>query len=205
MSKVRTYQAEGPEVTQLKQQDQALIPLFDTVGDLQVVGFDDPFQCLMFFILNQQISLKAAKTLYERLHAHDIDTPNRVKATPEDALKALGLSKAKRTTMRSVAHAAATTWYTRIDTLRREDLEKALLALPGIGPWTVAMFLMFYRFDEDVFTVGDLGLRHALATVLNSPNMSQKAMLLRSKQWAPYRSIVAHYLWAFREGPNSHL
>ena len=205
MSRKRDYQIDGPEVTAIKQCDPALIPLFDTVGNLRVVGYDDPFLCIMFFVLNQQISLKAAKTVYDRLMVHGIVTPESVLRVSDPALRALGLTTAKVTCLKSLAAATATAWFQNLALLPRSEVERHLLALPGIGPWTVAMFNLFYRFDEDVFTTTDLGLRQALRVVLNNPEMSHQDIQVRSIRWRPYRSVVAHYLWAFREGPNSHL
>lgn len=199
----RDYDLKGPVVTALKTQDKALAPLFETVGDLRVVGFDDPFLCLVFFVLNQQISLKAAKTLYARLLGEGFDTPETFRQATQASLRALGISTAKITCLQAVATACYAPWFVQMENTSHERIERELLSIRGLGVWTVSMFRMFYLLDEDVFTTGDLGLRHALRLVLKQPAMSEADMVARSARWRPYRSVVAHYLWAFREGSDS--
>jgi AraC family transcriptional regulator of adaptative response / DNA-3-methyladenine glycosylase II len=75
----------------------------------------------------------------------------------------------------------------------REDARRALLALPGIGPWTAGYVAMRALGDPDVFLVEDLGVRHALAR-LGGPSDQREARAL-AQAWAPWRSYASQYLW----------
>ena len=81
--------------------------------------------------------------------------------------------------------------------LRDDDAKKFLLSLRGVGPWTAEMFLMFAYKRLDVFSIGDIALRRAIAEIYNIDQEDQKEIIKISRRWSPYRSVVCWYLWEY--------
>lgn len=169
----------------------------------------DPFHVLCTSIISQQLSTKAADTIQSRV-ASLLGAPasgfahhhfNRVE---QAALRACGLSNAKANWLLELAARAGDG---RFDARALAKLEDAVLAaeldaLPGIGPWTAEMMLIF-AFDRlDVFSLGDVGLRNSINALYSRRGrdgrfkpLDDKKTLKITAPWAPYRSVASWYLW----------
>ncbi len=165
------------------------------VGDLPVlVPTPDPFATLVRNVTGQQLSVKAAATIYARLETLLGElTPDTLLAAAPDALRGAGLSWAKVRTVQAIAQAArgGAVDFAHLGTQDDEAVIAALLPLPGIGRWTGEMFLMFGLARPDVFSMGDLALRQGLARLY--PEQPAAEVLAG---WQPYRTLAARYLWA---------
>lgn len=165
------------------------------VGELSVLRpTPDPFGTLVRSVTGQQLSVKAA----DRIHARLVELLGEVSAeslllAEGEALRGVGLSWAKVRTVKAIAQAAqtGTVDFAHLATLPDEEIVAELVPLPGIGRWTVEMFLMFALARPDVFSMGDLGLRQGLARL--HPHLQPFEAL---ELWAPYRTLAARYLWA---------
>lgn len=160
----------------------------------------DHFTTLARAIVGQQLSTKAAETIWNRvLDLH----PNSKGLRPEDVLglkptdlRAAGLSNAKTAYIKDLATRVAA-GEIRLDRLSRLDDEQiitALTAVNGIGRWTVEMFLIFRLGRPDIWPVGDLGIRNAVARAyaLEPTKDNLRAV---SAPWRPWRSVASWYLW----------
>lgn len=167
----------------------------------------DPFTMLVRCVISQQISTKAAASIFAKVAAAAGGGPSgtSVPAIPlagltkltEAEFKACGVSGSKYRTIRGVIDHAA-----RPDSLagiaQRDDdaIREQLIAIKGIGPWTVEMFLVFGLGRPDVLSVGDYGIRVAVKNEFGLRTMPKPAGLVkRAKPWQPYRSIAMWYLW----------
>ncbi|MFC3832212.1 MULTISPECIES: DNA-3-methyladenine glycosylase family protein [Deinococcus] len=165
------------------------------VGDLTVLSpTPDPFGTLIRSVTGQQLSVKAAASIHARL----LDTLGTIDEftlleAPGETLRGVGLSWAKVRTVQAIATArqSGAVDFDHLSTLDDEAVITALLPLPGIGRWTVEMFLMFALARPDVFSMGDLALRQGLARL--HPNAQHFEVL---ELWSPYRTLAARYLWA---------
>lgn len=175
--------------------DPVMREVIAQVGELAVLTpTPDPFGTLVRSVTGQQLSVKAAASIHARLVGQlgEVTPETLLEAAGED-LRGVGLSWAKVRTVKAIADAAATG---RIDfdhlaRLPDEEIIAELTPLPGIGRWTVEMFLMFALARPDVFSLGDLALRQGLARL--HPNIpSADALAL----WQPYRTLAARYIWA---------
>lgn len=162
---------------------------------------DDAYGALVRSIVGQQLSVKAARTIYERLTAlYDgrTPTPGQLIATEPERLREAGLSRAKAAYLRDLAERAEDG---RLDLALlpdRDDDEVAemLIAVKGLGRWTVDMFLMFHLRRPDVLPVGDLGIRRAVERAYGLPGLPDAAELTRiAEPWRPHRTLACLHLW----------
>lgn len=166
-----------------------------------------PFHVLCSSIIGQQLSTKAADTIQARvakaLDAGRAFRPSDFLDAREDTLRTCGLSRAKAKWLRALAE---TVDNGQLDfaALRRMDDATALAtldALPGIGPWTAEMFLIFALGHLDIFSMGDVGLRRGINQLYNKGRPLNDARTRKlTERWAPYRSVASWYLWRVSDG-----
>lgn len=163
------------------------------------------FDFLARSIIYQQLSGKAAATIYERvrtLAGAPWIAPRTLQSCSDATLRAAGLSRQKIAYLRDLASHVAAGRLPVEELEQRPDDEVAALLRPvhGIGLWTVQMFLMFRLGRPDVLPVGDLGVRKGIQIAyrlrkLPAPERVEKI----GACWAPYRSIASWYLWRVLE------
>ncbi len=166
------------------------------------------FRTLVTSIVSQQISLKAAAAIMGRLldRLGGTPTPEGVLALPESELRALGLSASKAAYIRDLAQHVldGRLDLPHIATLPDEEVMRELVAVKGIGPWTAEMFLMFSLRRPDVFSYGDVGLVNAMTKLYRLRKPVPRQRLERIvRNWAPYRTLAARYLWASLGEPDN--
>ena len=110
-----------------------------------------------------------------------------------------GLSQRKHEYIKSIAENIISNKLSLeiVKKLTDDDAKKFLLSLRGVGPWTAEMFLMFAYKRLDVFSIGDIALRRAIAEIYNIDQEDQKEIIKISRRWSPYRSVVCWYLWEY--------
>jgi AraC family transcriptional regulator of adaptative response / DNA-3-methyladenine glycosylase II len=192
--------------------DQLLGPLVAAAPGLRVPGTVDGAELAVRAILGQQVSVAAARTAAGRLvaeHGEPVARPQgRVVALFPDAPTLAGLDPERLPMPRARAVAlvglcrALAEGDVRLDPgADGDEARRALLALPGIGPWTAGYVAMRALGDPDVFLVEDLGVRHALAR-LGGPSDAREARALAAA-WAPWRSYASQYLWQAPDAAHS--
>lgn len=158
------------------------------------------FATLVLFILEQQISLDAARAHLRRLTeaCGGTVTPERVRALGDDAMLAAGVSRPKRRYLRGLA-TAVREGRLDLDGLGDRDdtaVREHLTAVPGIGPWTADCYLLFVLGRPDVWPCGDIALQQAAAEVLGlDVRPSARELDAIGTRWRPYRSQAARVLW----------
>ena len=164
--------------------------------------WQDYFQSLLRSIVFQQLSGKAAQTIYERLVSLIPKTsnlcPNEVLKLNKDEMRKAGLSFQKINYVRNLADYFENNSLQKnnVEKMTEEEISKELIQIKGIGQWTVDMFLMFTLNREDIIPYGDLGIQKGIMKILNKKNLpSKKEMENCSKKWRPFRTIACWYLW----------
>ena len=162
----------------------------------------DYFQSLLRSIVFQQLSGKAAQTIYERFVNLIPKTsnlcPNEVLKLDKDEMRKAGLSFRKINYVKNLADYFENNSFQKKDVERMtdEEISKELIQIKGIGQWTVDMFLMFTLNRADILPCTDLGIQKGIMKILNMKNMpSKQEMQNCSKKWRPYRPIACWYLW----------
>ncbi len=154
------------------------------------------FAGLMRIVVGQQLSVAAADSIWARLESLGCETAADLSSRTEVELRACGLSAPKVRTARAVAAAEPDWGYLR--TAPPEDAAAALTALPGIGPWTAQIYLMFCVGRADVFAPADLALQEAARMLFDLPERpAPKALSAMAEDWAPWRAVAARILWAY--------
>ncbi len=196
---ILTYKNDSKEVKHLIQKDPQLKDLFSNRSEITVTLEDDYFVSLAGIIIAQQLSSKVAKVIYNRFEQllEKEMTPEKIESLSDESMRSIGLSYQKIKYLRSLAHCILnrTVDLNHLDQLTNQEIIDMLIQIKGIGVWSAEMFLMFTLGREDVFSVLDLGLRNAVKKVYNNPELTAKEIETISQKWAPYRSIVSHYLW----------
>jgi DNA-3-methyladenine glycosylase II len=176
--------------------DPRLGPLVAEHGPLELEPAEDLYRRLVVSLSRQQVSMDAAAAIEERLFDRFEVTPAAMLAADPADLQAVGLSVVKSEYVRAAARAFRDReWDHDYFTGMDDDAVRAeLTEVRGIGPWTADMVLMFGLGREDVFPVGDLGIRKGMRALFDA-ELSRPEMRTRAAEWAPYRSYASLYLW----------
>ena len=166
-------------------------------------GADALFASLASSVVSQQLSLKAAATIWERLKAAAGGkvTAATIATVSEHDMRAAGLSAAKVKTLKELS--TAVTNGLDLPALRKlpeEIATQKLTEVWGIGTWTAEMFLMFALGRPDVFSPKDLGVMRAMEELYGVPKDShQREYIALAERWAPHRSVACLVLWKTRD------
>ncbi|NNK91020.1 MAG: DNA-3-methyladenine glycosylase 2 family protein [Acidimicrobiia bacterium] len=187
----------------------AVAHLSEIDGDLGAVvaEFGDPpfwnrepgFGTLVWFILEQQVSLASAKAAYDRLVAViGPPEPGRFLALDDDTLLGIGFSRQKRGYARGLAEAITSGAFSpaALDTLTDDEVMAEMTRLKGIGPWTAHVYLLMVLRRPDVWPTGDIALATAVQEVKGLDDRPDPASLgAIAEPWRPWRSVAARVLW----------
>jgi DNA-3-methyladenine glycosylase II len=199
-------------VAHLRAKDPKLGALIERAGPftMRLDAWPSPFESLVESILYQQLNGKAAATIHRRVREYygGDPTPQALIGTPDEVLRAAGVSGNKTRALKDLAaktidgtvpsHAA-------IGKMSDADIVERLTAVRGIGPWTVEMLLIFRMGRPDVLPVTDYGVRKGYAlTFMRVPKSrpveakdlpKPDVVFKRGKRWAPFRSVASWYMW----------
>ena len=186
----------------LLKKDKNMQVLINKFGRPDLNPRQDYFQSLLRSIVFQQLSGKAAQTIYERfvnlIPKTSNHCPNEVLKLDKEEMRKAGLSFRKIDYVRNLADYFENNSFHKKDVEKMSDQEisKELIQIKGIGQWTVDMFLMFTLNRADILPCTDLGIQKGIMKILNMKNLpSKKEMENCSRKWRPYRTIACWYLW----------
>jgi 3-methyladenine DNA glycosylase/8-oxoguanine DNA glycosylase len=193
-------------IAHVRAAEPALARVIDAVGsfDLELKKTSSLFGALAEAIVYQQLSGKAAATIYGRVcalfpRAHTGPTAAQILRTPDAKLRGAGLSRAKVLSLRDLARRAE---QGEIPTLADahgmadDAIIERLTAVRGIGRWTVEMLLIFRLGRPDVLPADDYGVRKGFAITFKKRELpARKDLEQRGVRWAPYRTVASWYLW----------
>ena len=159
------------------------------------------FRDLLEAIISQQLSNKAAATIFNRFLGlfpkERVPQPEEILKLSEEILRSCGVSHQKASYLKSLAEEITSQKLVleNLHLLEDEEVVLELTKVKGVGRWTAEMFLIFSLGRQNIFSVGDLGLRSAVAK-LYGVNREDKIKIEEiSKNWSPYRSLASLYLW----------
>jgi DNA-3-methyladenine glycosylase II len=187
----------------LSKADPKLGRIIRQVGPCQLHAFAprDPFEALCMSIASQQLSTKAADTIFRRFcdaFPNRKPTPDVVMTLTDEEIRRVGFSRPKVTFIKDLA---AHVLDGRLDLkgLKKhpdEEVMRQLVAVKGIGRWTAEIFLMFRLGRPDIFPADDLGLMNAVQRAYGLRKRPDAKRLRKlGEAWKPYRSVAAWYLW----------
>lgn len=185
----------------LAQADPALARAYDTIGVPEWRSGDPSYSMLGRMIAHQQLSTKAAATIWGRVEVFLGEvTPEALLSADPDALRACGLSRPKVGHLTSIAEAMVS-GALNLDRVCAADLDSArkeLVAVKGIGPWTAELFLLYAVGAMDAFPTADVGLMEAHKQLGGyETRMESKLFTQHAEIWRPSRGVAAHLLWGW--------
>jgi DNA-3-methyladenine glycosylase II len=161
----------------------------------------DAYGALLRAIVGQQLSTKAARTIYLRvldLFGGTTPTPEQLLEASEEDLRGCGLSGRKTEYVRDLARhvLSGELELDRLEQLGDEEVIEEIVAVRGLGRWTAEMFLLFHLQRPDVLSGGDLGIRKAIQIEYGLEEMPPPTRVLEiGEPWRPHRSLASLYLW----------
>jgi DNA-3-methyladenine glycosylase II len=186
--------------------DPIMNGVITVTGSLEPLPRRDLYTSLLSSIISQQLSTKAASTIWSRfmeLVQHN-PKPLTISNLSIDKLRAVGISYQKAGYLTAVADfaIAGKLKESSIEKMPDDELVEYLTQIKGVGRWTSEMILIFSLNRPDVFPVDDLGVRQSVLSLYgmedHGKNTSEELKFL-SCQWRPYRSLVSRHLWKLRD------
>lgn len=205
--------SEAPEPNQtsalelLRASDPVLGRVIDRIGPLDPSARSrgrpqDPYGVLVRSVVGQQLSTKAAQTIFDRitgLFGGQIPTPHNLLAIDRQDLRGAGLSESKVSYLRDLASRidAGALDLSSLWDLSNEEVSAQLTQVKGLGQWTADMFLIFHLKRPDVMAASDLGIKRAVARLYRDgqPPPRPRELYELSEPWRPNRSLACLYLW----------
>jgi len=183
----------------LARRDKVLRSIIKAHPDASLRTRGDAFQTLVRSIVGQQISVKAAQSVWDRfaLAAGKL-TPAGALLMPEEAMRSCGLSRSKVVYIKDLAahfddgRLNPRRWHR----MKEESVIEDLVRVKGIGRWSAEMFLIFHLMRPNVLPVGDLGLQRAMERLYNGGDpITKDGMREIARPWEPWSSVATWYLW----------
>jgi len=193
--------------------DKYIGPLVKKYGKCKIRPIDqkDYFKDLVDAIVQQQLSLKAAATIFGRITKElgGKVTPERILRKKDETLRACGLSYSKIKYLKDLSSRVSAKGrsssgrkkgeyldLSKLDKLSDEKVMEELIAVKGIGRWTSEMFLMFALARPDIFPVGDMGIRKGVLLLRPSFAKATEGQVEKfAERWKPYRTVASWYIW----------
>lgn len=188
--------------------DKALKKVIDHVGVLKSSRSQDLYLSLMKAIVSQQLSVKAAATIWGRflgLFKDGYPDPKVLLKMKDEKLRGAGLSYQKAGYLKNIAQFSIdeTLDYKKLRSKTDEELIDYLVQIKGVGRWTVEMLLMFSLNRHDVFPKDDLGIQNGIKSLYNLDVKSKKELYAEmeriAESWRPYRTLACRYIWRHKD------
>jgi DNA-3-methyladenine glycosylase II len=190
-------------------QDPKLKTLIDTISmEISEGVRPDIYLILLDSIVSQQLSVKAATTIFNRfcdLFPDRYPQPQLILDMDAEAMRAVGLSYQKAGYIKNVAtFAIEKDFLTKDwDNMTDDEIVNYLIEIKGVGKWTVQMLMMFSLHRPDVFPIDDLGVQNGMIQlygITETGKALKQKMIEIATPWAPYRSIASRYIWRYKDG-----
>ena len=196
---MKIFQYGQAEIDYLTRRDRKLGRAIGHIGMIERQVMPDLFKALVHSVVAQQISSKAAATVWGRLCGNLLDiTPRKVASTDVSDIQKCGLSMRKAKYIKGIGDAAIRGDLDLLELGEMPDdgvIEK-LSSLPGIGVWTAEMLLIFSLCRPDVVSWGDLAIRRGMMNLYGLNQISKSQFDRFRKRYSPCGSVASLYLWA---------
>lgn len=194
------FQYGEKELNYLQKCDGRMAGLIERFGMIQREVVPDLFTALVGNIIGQQVSGKAAATIFTRVQNVVKEMqPQLVLAVDNETLRSCGLSQRKVNYIRAAAEAALDQRLSieRLSQLSDDELIPVLTELPGVGVWTAEMLMIFSLQRPDVLSRHDLIIRRSLCSLYHLPELTREMFEKYRKLFSPYGTVASFYLWAY--------
>lgn len=192
----------------LQSRDKRLGAVIEQIGPIERRGNADLFASTVRHIISQQISIKAQQTVWKRLEERTGGVSiSGVLALPTAELQSMGISFRKADYILAFARMVEE-GEVDLESLRKKDdktVIRELVQVPGIGPWTAQMLLIFSLGRPDVLSYGDFGILRGMRMVYRHKKIDASRFARYQKRYSPYGTTASLYLWAVAGGAIAEL
>lgn len=200
MQIVRTkiFEYGDEEVSYLKSVDKLLGEAIDRIGTIERVIIPDLFQALIYAVIGQQISLKAARTIWARMmERFENLTPEVIAGLQIEDIQQCGMQATKAKYIKGIADIVLN-GELDLESLRElpdKEVIKKLSSLNGIGVWTAEMLLLNCMERKDIISYGDIAIRRGIMKLYGLSELSKEQFAVYKNRYSPYASVASIYLW----------
>ena len=184
---------------ELAKRDRKMAVFVKRYEDVSLVSRGDAFMTLARSIVGQQISVRAAESVWQRLlKSIETVTPERILSCSHEQMRNCGLSARKTEYLADLARhfTDGLIHVQKWSHMKDEEIIAELTAVRGIGIWTAEMFLIFHEMRPDVFPLDDIGLQKAVALhYCKNKRPTRQTLSGIGEKWRPWRSVATWYLW----------
>ena len=187
------------EIDYLKRRDKKLGIAIEDIGMIKREITPDPFTALVSSVVSQQISKKAAETVWNRLYTKIGNiTPGSIIQADTSEIQGCGMSERKARYIKGIAEAAVsgTIDFSTLHTLADGEIIQKVSSLHGVGVWTVEMLLIFSLCRPDVVSYKDLAICRGMMNLYCIKELSKEKFERYRKRYSPYGTVASLYLWA---------
>ncbi|ACV63327.1 HhH-GPD family protein [Desulfofarcimen acetoxidans DSM 771] len=191
------------EIDYLKKKDKKLAEAIERIGIIEREIIPDLFAALVHSIISQQISSKAAATVWNRfLERFDEITSQKIAYTTAEEIQQCGITMKKAIYIKSIADAVMQGEFNidELSELPDEEVCKRLSALNGIGVWTAEMLMTFSMQRPNVMSWGDLAIRRGIMMLYHHRKLDKAKFEKYKRRYSPYCTIASLYLWEIAAG-----
>lgn len=183
----------------LASRDRHLAAIYERFGPPPMWGRKPGFPTLLRIVLEQQVSLASARSMFERLKTNlDPFTPEYFIERGELYLRSLGMTRQKAHYAIQVSQAFMNDHFKNLNRLSDEDAHATLTSIKGVGPWTANIYLLMALRRPDIWPDGDVALASAVMRIRKMKERPLFTYLGRmAEHWRPYRSVAARMLWQY--------
>ena len=189
----------GPkEIAHLKRRDKKLGAAIERIGMIRREIRPEPFSALVSSVVSQQISKKAAATVWDRLFSRvGAIRPENIAGVSLAEIQSCGMSMKKAGHIQAIATTAISGVldFDSLPTLSDAEVIKKLSSLNGVGIWTAEMLLIFSLGRPDVVSYGDLAIRRGMMNLYDLKELSREKFDSYRQWYSPYGSVASLYLW----------
>ncbi len=195
------------QLTHLKN-DKVLKKIIDAVGNIKSTKNNDLYFLLLKAIVSQQLSIKAADTIWKRfllLFKEGYPKAGLILELSSDQLRSVGLSYQKAEYMKNIANFSIRYGldYKKLKSNTDDELIAYLIQIKGVGRWTVEMLLMFALNRPNVLPLDDLGIQNGIIDLYKLKFETKKDLFAKMTQvaesWKPYRTLACKYIWRYKD------
>ncbi|MCL2070266.1 MAG: DNA-3-methyladenine glycosylase [Treponema sp.] len=199
MEKTKFFKYGKKELEWLKSRDPALGAAIDRIGRLRREVNPDLFTALISSIVGQQISSKAAETVWGRIEERFVPlTAKTIDSASAEEIQTCGISMRKAHYIKGIAEAVldGSLDLDALHKLSDEEVCKRLVQIKGIGIWTAEMLMIFSMQRKDILSWGDFAIQRGLRILYKRKDISRELFEKYKKRYSPYASVASLYLWA---------
>jgi DNA-3-methyladenine glycosylase II len=180
----------------LTSKDTVLKNVIDRHGHPKIQFREQGFVAMAHIILEQQVSIASARATYKKLLDHLIEiTPQNVLNASDEAMRGCGISRQKTLYIKDMAQKVVSGEldFAKLADKAESAIRAELLAIKGVGHWTIDVYLMFCLQSPDVIPFGDIAIRHAIKDLYGVETLEEMQAL--AEDWKPFRTFASYILW----------